>query len=106
MNSMHLICTFSLLILLWLTAQELGHFIFAKIFEVTVYEVSIGIGPEIFSGNHKGTICSLRLLLSTAYLSLSSSHRNPRCKEMLNDIESENKVDSDLLKPSNVEHFK
>ena len=45
MNRTLLIFTFSLVILLSLTAHELGHFIFAKIFKVTVYEFSIGIGP-------------------------------------------------------------
>ena len=52
MNSIQLIFTLILVILLSLTAHELGHFIFAKIFKVTVYEFSIGIGPKIFSVNH------------------------------------------------------
>ena len=106
MNSIQLIFTFILVILLSLTAHELGHFIFAKIFKVTVYEFSIGIGPKIFSVNHKGTIYSLRLLPIMAYVSLSSNHANHLYKEILNDIESENKLDSDLLKLSNGEHFK
>ena len=61
MNSIQLIFTFILVILLSLTADELGQFIFGKVFKVTVYEFSIGNGPIIFSVNHKGTVYSLRL---------------------------------------------
>ena len=101
MNSIQLIFTVILVVLLSLTAHESGHCIFAKEFTVTVYGFSLGIGPKIFSVNHKGTINSLRLLPTMAYVSLSSNQANHLYKETLNDIEGENKLDSHLIKLSN-----
>ncbi len=43
--------------------HELGHFMFAKLFRVTIKEFSIGMGPKIFSKKGKdGVAYSLRLL--------------------------------------------
>ncbi len=44
--------------------HELGHFIAARIFGVTVNEFAIGMGPKLFSkkGKKSGTIYSVRLL--------------------------------------------
>lgn len=43
--------------------HELGHFMFAKIFKVTIKEFSIGMGPKIFSKTGKDNVAySLRLL--------------------------------------------
>ena len=106
MNSIQLIFTFILVILLSLTAHELGHFIFAKILEVTVQEFSVGTGPKIFPVNHKGTLYSLSLLPLMAHVSLTAYHATHLYKEILFDIESENKLDSDLIKLANGEHFK
>ena len=45
------ILLFSLIIFI----HELGHFISARIFKVTVHEFAIGMGPAIFSWSGKGT---------------------------------------------------
>ena len=42
------------------TIHEFGHFLFAKLFKMTVNEFSIGFGPKIFSKEYKGTKYSLR----------------------------------------------
>ncbi len=42
--------------------HELGHFISARIFGVTVHEFAIGMGPKIFSKEKNGTKYSLRLI--------------------------------------------
>ncbi|MGL5640190.1 MAG: site-2 protease family protein [Mycoplasmoidaceae bacterium] len=106
MNNAQLIFTFIFVVLISLTVHELGHFIFAKIFKVTVYEFSIGIGPKLFSINHKGTVYCLRLIPIMAYVSMSSNRTNKLYKELLDDIEEENKLDSNLLKLSNYDHLK
>ncbi|MGL5246196.1 MAG: site-2 protease family protein [Mycoplasmoidaceae bacterium] len=106
MNNVQLIFTFIFVVLISLSIHELGHFIFAKIFKVTVYEFSIGIGPKLFSINHNGTIYCLRLLPIMAYVSMSSNHVNKLYKDILNDIETENKLDINLIKLSNYEHLK
>lgn len=61
--------TFILLILILgvlVFVHELGHFVFAKLYKVHVYEFSIGMGPKIFSFRRKDkndeTLYSLRLL--------------------------------------------
>ena len=38
-----------------ITVHELGHYIFARIFKVKIYEFSIGMGPKIFSVRSKKT---------------------------------------------------
>ncbi|MGL5591450.1 MAG: site-2 protease family protein [Mycoplasmoidaceae bacterium] len=106
MNNVQLIFTFIFVVLISLTIHELGHFIFAKIFKVTVYEFSIGIGPKLFSISHNGTVYCLRLLPIMAYVSMSSNRTNKLYKEVLNDIEEENKLDKNLLELSNYDHFK
>ncbi len=42
--------------------HELGHFISARIFGVTVHEFAIGMGPQIFAKEKNGTKYSLRLI--------------------------------------------
>ncbi|MGL4617115.1 MAG: site-2 protease family protein [Mycoplasmoidaceae bacterium] len=106
MNNIELIFTFIFVVLISLTIHELGHFVFAKIFGVTVYEFSIGIGPKLFYINHNGTVYCLRLIPIMAYISMSSNHLNKLYKEILNDIKAKNKLDGDLLKLSNYDHFK
>ncbi len=54
---------FALLIFsLIIFVHELGHFISARIFGVTVHEFAIGMGPKIFSKEKNGTKYSLRLI--------------------------------------------
>lgn len=51
--------------------HELGHFFFAKLFNVEVEEFSIGMGPKIFSKNAQdGTLYSLRLLPVGGYVAM------------------------------------
>lgn len=52
--------------------HELGHFLMAKKFNVTVDEFSIGMGPKLFSKLSKsGTYYSLRLLPIGGYVSMA-----------------------------------
>ena len=53
--------------------HEAGHFIFAKIFKVHVYEFSIGMGKKLFSFNRKNdeTTYSIRLLPVGGYVKLA-----------------------------------
>lgn len=51
--------------------HELGHFMFAKIFKVTIKEFSIGMGPKIFSKTGKDNVAySLRLLPFGGYVAM------------------------------------
>jgi regulator of sigma E protease len=51
--------------------HELGHFMFAKIFKVTIKEFSIGMGPKIFSKIGKDNVAySLRLLPFGGYVAM------------------------------------
>lgn len=52
------------------TIHEFGHFLFAKLFKMTVNEFSIGFGPKIFSKEHKGTKYSLRWILFGGYVAI------------------------------------
>ena len=52
------------------TIHEFGHFLFAKLFKMTVNEFSIGFGPKIFSKKWKGTIYSLRWVLLGGYVAI------------------------------------
>ena len=52
------------------TIHEFGHFLFAKLFKMTVNEFSIGFGPKIFSKEYKGTKYSLRWILFGGYVAI------------------------------------
>ena len=52
------------------TIHEFGHFLFAKLFKMTVNEFSIGFGPKIFSKTYKGTKYSLRWILFGGYVAI------------------------------------
>ncbi len=52
------------------TIHEFGHFLFAKLFKMTVNEFSIGFGPKIFSKEFKGTKYSLRWILFGGYVAI------------------------------------
>lgn len=61
------ICIFGFMIFI----HELGHFMFAKIFKVTIKEFSIGMGPKIFSKTGKDNVAySLRLLPFGGYVAM------------------------------------
>ncbi len=53
--------------------HEFGHFIFAKIFGIYVYEFSIGMGPKLYGWKKKGgeTDYSIRLIPIGGYCSLA-----------------------------------
>ena len=51
--------------------HELGHFITARLFKVTVNEFSIGMGPKLFSKKRNGTVYSLRALPVGGYVSMA-----------------------------------
>ncbi len=56
---------------LLVTFHELGHFLFAKLFKVGIYEFSIGMGPAIFSKKAKdGVSYSLRAFPIGGYVSM------------------------------------
>ncbi len=50
--------------------HEFGHFIFARLFGVTVHNFSIGFGPKIFSKYFKGTTFSLSLIPIGGYVEI------------------------------------
>ena len=53
--------------------HELGHFLTARLFHVTIYEFAIGMGPKILSWTSKkdGTAYSLRLLPIGGFVSMA-----------------------------------
>ncbi len=63
------IFTFGVLILI----HEAGHFLFARLFRVTVYEFAIGMGPKVLSHTSKksGIAYSLRLLPFGGFVSMA-----------------------------------
>ena len=52
------------------TIHEFGHFIFAKMFKMTVNEFSIGFGPKIVQKKWKGTMYSLRWIPLGGYVAI------------------------------------
>lgn len=60
---------FGILILI----HEAGHYLFARLFHVTVYEFAIGMGPKILSHTSKktGIVYSLRLLPFGGFVSMA-----------------------------------
>ena len=45
-----------LLLSIMIVIHELGHFLFAKLFKVTVLEFSVGMGPALFTTRKKKKI--------------------------------------------------
>lgn len=64
---------FILILSLIVLVHEFGHFIFAKMFGIYVYEFSIGMGPKIFSKKKKGgeTYYSIRAIPLGGFVSLA-----------------------------------
>ena len=63
--------------------HELGHFLFAKLFNVQVNEFSIGMGPRILSKKGKETVYSWRLFPIGGFCAMEGEDReeenfNPR----------------------------
>lgn len=52
------------------TIHEFGHFLFAKLFKMTVNEFSIGFGPKIVQKKWKGTMYSLRWIPLGGYVAI------------------------------------
>ena len=66
--------------------HELGHFVSAKLFGVTVHEFSIGMGPKIWGTNRGGTDYSVRALPVGGYVKLegedgASEDKNAFCNK-------------------------
>lgn len=72
MNILSLIY-FILILGLIVLVHEFGHFLFAKIFGIYVYEFSIGMGPKLFSKKKKGgeTYYSIRAIPLGGFVSLA-----------------------------------
>jgi regulator of sigma E protease len=53
--------------------HELGHFLTARLFHVTIYEFAIGMGPKLISWKSKknGTAYSLRALPIGGFVSMA-----------------------------------
>lgn len=64
------IIKFVVILLVLVTVHELGHFLFAKLFNVYVTEFALGFGPAIFSRQGKETKFSIRLLPLGGYAAL------------------------------------
>lgn len=60
------------------TIHEFGHFLFAKLFKMTVNEFSIGFGPKIFSKTYKGTKYSLRWILFGGYVAIEGEEEESK----------------------------
>lgn len=56
MNTILYLCLTLLLLSIMIVIHELGHFLFAKLFKVTVLEFSVGMGPAIFTTRKKKKI--------------------------------------------------
>jgi regulator of sigma E protease len=64
------IIKFIIILLILVTVHELGHFLFAKLFNVYVSEFALGFGPTIFSHQGKETKFSIRLLPLGGYAAM------------------------------------
>ena len=60
------------------TIHEFGHFLFAKLFKMTVNEFSIGFGPKIVQKKHKGTMYSLRWIPLGGYVAIEGEEGNSK----------------------------
>ncbi|MDR1781864.1 MAG: RIP metalloprotease RseP [Bacilli bacterium] len=64
------IILFLVILLILITVHELGHFMFAKLFNVYVTEFALGFGPKIFSKKGKETEFSIRILPLGGYAAM------------------------------------
>lgn len=65
------IILFILILSLIIVIHELGHFLFAKLFGVYVYEFSLGMGKRLFSFKKNETEYSIRLIPLGGFVSLA-----------------------------------
>ncbi len=68
------IILFILMMTVIISIHEFGHFITAKLFNVYIYEYSIGMGKKLFSKKGKETVFSIRLLPIGGYCSLAGDN--------------------------------
>ena len=59
MNTVLYLLLTLLLLSIMVVIHELGHFLFAKLFKVTVLEFSVGMGPAIFTTKKKKNTINL-----------------------------------------------
>lgn len=88
-------------ILLGMIVHEIGHFVFAKIFKVSVKEFSIGVGPKIYSKEFKRTKFSFRPIILMAYVLIDSKKLNLMYKEFYDETKKER---DEYLKISNPDN--
>ena len=62
------------------TIHEFGHFLFAKLFKMTVNEFSIGFGPKIIQRKRKETTYSLRWIPLGGYVALEGEDKESQDK--------------------------
>ena len=63
--------SFILILTIIVAFHEFGHFLFAKICGVYVYEFAIGMGPKIFSKQYGETVYSIRAIPFGGFCSLA-----------------------------------
>ena len=100
---------FILILGLIVLVHEFGHFIFAKMFGVYVYEFSIGMGPKIISKKIGETTYSIRMLPLGGFVNIGGMQYEeiPEYGEEGQDIENskkfmeeENKTTEELVEES------
>ncbi len=60
--------------------HELGHFLAARVFGVTVHEFAIGMGPQIFSKSKNGTKYSIRIIPIGGFCSMEGENEQSESK--------------------------
>lgn len=65
------ILLFIIILTIIISIHEFGHFIWAKLTGVYVYEFAIGMGPKIFSKQYKETVYSIRAIPFGGFCSLA-----------------------------------
>ena len=75
MNIVYTIILFILILGAIIFVHELGHFLFAKLTGVYVYEFSIGMGPRLFCKKKGETEYSIRAIPIGGFVSLAGGIR-------------------------------
>ncbi|ABR30134.1 M50 family metallopeptidase [Thermosipho melanesiensis] len=75
-NSIISFISFILVFMFVVVVHEFGHFLFAKIFKVTVLEFSIGFGPAIFKKQFKETLFKINVIPFGGYVRLKGEDFN------------------------------
>ncbi len=82
--------------------HEFGHFIWAKIFHVYVYEFSLFMGPLLFQVKGKETKYSLRLLPIGGYCSLAGEEDSQAIRNEKEKLEEE--IKKEVATKEDIEH--